>query len=79
MRYNLTQKQYKWLLELSSNQGKHVYDSIPYDIRSKAYYVLRECGYNREYNTEFRNELLELRNRYIEWKTVIGEEDDLPF
>ena len=79
MRYNLTQKQYKWLLELSSNQGKYVYDVVPYEIRSKAYYVLRECGYNREYNTEFRNELLELRNNYIKWKKRVEEEDDLPF
>ena len=79
MRYNLTEKQYKWLLELSSNQGKYIYDVVPYEIRSEAYYVLRECGYNREYDTDFRNQLLELRKEYIEWKKRADEEDDLPF
>lgn len=79
MRYNLTQKQYKWLLGISCNHGVNVYEDIPYTIRSKAYYILRECGYNREYDTDFRNQLLELRKEYIEWRKRADEEDDLPF
>ena len=75
--YNLTQKQYKWLLEVC--YGDIQYHKVPWEIRSKAYYVLRECGYNREYNSEFRHELLWLRNKYIEWSKTLDEVDDLPF
>ena len=77
MRYNLKQKQYKWLLDVC--YGNSHEQLIPHSIRSKAYYVLSECGYNREYDTQFRNELLELRNEYIHWKRLADEEDDLPF
>ena len=75
--YNLTPKQYKWLLEVC--YGDIHYQKVPWEIRSKAYYVLRECGYNREYNSEFRHELLWLRNKYIEWSKTLDNLDDLPF
>ena len=75
--YNLTQKQYKWLLGVCYGDIK--YHKVPWEIRSKAYYVLRECGYNREYNSEFRHELLWLRDKYIDWIDTLDDVDDLPF
>jgi len=77
MRYNLTEKQYKWLLAVC--YGNVHEQLLPLRIRSDAYYVLSECGYNREYDTNLRNRLLELRKEYIHWKRLADEEDDLPF
>ena len=76
-KYNLTQRQYKWLLGVC--YGSKEYEKVPFEFRSKAYYILRECGYNREYDEEFRSQLLWLREGYIKWYKTIDMLDDLPF
>jgi hypothetical protein len=77
-RYKLIEKQYKWLLGVCYGR-KNEYEKVPFEIQKTAYYILRECGYNREYDDEFRRELLWLRDQYIKWRNSRDELDDLPF
>lgn len=76
---NLTQKQFNWLLKVASNDVNEVLANIPWDIRKRAYGLLKSVGYVREYNSYERSLLLELRDDYIRWKQTTDKEDDLPF
>lgn len=76
---NLTQKQFNWLLKVASNDVNEVLANIPWDIRKRAYGLLKSIGYIREYNSYERSLLLELRDDYIRWKQTTDKEDDLPF
>ena len=76
---NLTQKQFNWLLKLASNDETGLILNIPWDLRKKAAGLLKSVGYIREYNSEERIQLLELRDDYIRWKQSADKEDDLPF
>ena len=76
---NLTQKQFNWLLKLASNDETGLILNIPWDLRKRAYGLLKSVGYIKEYNSEERIQLLELRDDYIRWKQSADKEDDLPF
>ena len=76
---NLTQKQFNWLLKLVSNDSDGVFQTIPWDLRKRAYGLFKSVGYVREYNSYERSLLLELRDDYIRWKQSTDKEDDLPF
>ena len=75
---NLTQKQFNWLLKVASSDDE-VFQTVPWDLRKKATKLLKSIGYIREYNSEERIQLLELRDDYIRWKQSADKEDDLPF
>ena len=74
--YNLTQKQFQWLLDLSSRKSVDLMAS--YELRESAYKILKKCGYNREYSEDDRTVLLHLREMYINEKKNYML-DDLPF
>mgnify|MGYP001091086581 CR=1 FL=1 len=79
---NLTQKQFNWLLKVSTNDGDTVTvmgNNIPWDLRKRATELLKSCGYIKEYDSNERILLLELRDDYIKWKQISDKEDDLPF
>jgi hypothetical protein len=75
---NLTQKQFNWLLELVSG-GDEVFQTVPWDLRKRAAELLKSVGYIREYDSNERILLLELRDDYIRWKQTTNLDDDLPF
>ena len=77
--YNLTKKQYYWLLKLVWGMGSHEIFGVPREIRDKAYILLCKCGYVREYNESDRFQLLELREDYVKWVEDSELDDDLPF
>jgi hypothetical protein len=74
--YNLTQKQFQWLLDLSSKKSVDLMAS--YELRESAYTILKKCGYNRKYSEDDRTVLLHLREMYINEKKNYML-DDLPF
>jgi len=76
---NLTQKQFNWLLKLASNDESGLSFNIPWDLRKRAAGLLKSVGYMREYDSNERILLLELRDDYIKWKQISDKEDDLPF
>ena len=76
--YNLTQKQYNWLLKLASNDESGLSINIPWDLRKRAAELLKSVGYFREYNSDERIQLMVLRDDYIKWKDT-EMNDDLPF
>jgi hypothetical protein len=76
--YNLKQKQFNWLLKLVWGDGSSPF-RVPKGIRDKAFELLHECGYVREYNETDRIQLLELREDYVKWVKNTESEDDLPF
>jgi len=75
---NLTQKQFNWLLELVSG-GDEVFQTVPWGLRKRAAELLKSVGYIREYDSNERILLLELRDDYIRWKQTTNLDDDLPF
>jgi len=75
---NLTQKQFNWLLKLVSG-GDEVFQTVPWDLRKRAAELLKSVGYIREYDSNERILLLELRDDYIRWKQTTNLDDDLPF
>lgn len=75
---NLTQKQFNWLLKLVSG-GDEVFQTVPWDLRKRAAELLKSVGYTREYDSNERILLLELRDDYIRWKQTTNLDDDLPF
>ena len=77
--YNLKQKQFNWLLKLASNDESGLSFNIPWDLRKRAAGLLKSVGYMREYDSNERILLLELRDDYIKWKQISDKEDDLPF
>ena len=77
--YNLTQRQFKWLIEVVWGNGSHQMFGVPREIRDKAYILLSKCGYVREYNETDRIQLLELREDYVKWLKEGEIDDDLPF
>lgn len=77
--YNLTQRQFNWLLKLVWGNDSHQVFGVPRQMRDKAYVLLSKCGYVREYNETDRIQLLELREDYVKWVKNTELEDDLPF
>jgi len=75
---NLTQKQFNWLLKLVSG-GDEVFQTVPWDLRKRAAELLKSVGYIREYDSNERILLLELRDDYIRWKQTTNLDVDLPF
>lgn len=76
--YNLTQKQYNWLLKLASNGESGISINIPWDLRKRAAELLKSVGYFKEYNSDERIQLMVLRDDYFKWKDT-QKNDDLPF
>jgi hypothetical protein len=77
--YNLTQKQFNWLIKLVWGNDSHQTFGVPRQIRHEAYTLLSKCGYVREYNEIDRIRLLELRDDFMKWVNNTELEDDLPF
>ena len=77
--YNLKQKQFDWLLKLVTGGDDVFLTVVPWDLRKRAAELLKSIGYIREYNSDERSLLLELRADYIRWKQTTDMEDDLPF
>ena len=77
--YSLKPTQFDWLLKLVTGGDDVFLTVVPWDLRKRAAELLKSIGYIREYNSDERSLLLELRADYIRWKQTTDMEDDLPF